>query len=203
LEHIHSKRIIYRDLKPENILLTDVGGIKLTDMGLATVVTGKSYTTCGTPDYFAPEMVASIGHSHAVDWWTFGILIFELLAGHPPFQSNSPMQTFAKIMKGINTVPLPKACQGDAGQLIKSILAKQPTDRLPMKAGGIQNIKNHDWYIGFDWSKMLDQTLEPPYKPAVKHKTDITNFSTSEEDLPPVTRYVDDGTGWDKEFATM
>merc|ERR1712241_376841 len=75
-EHCHTRHIIYRDLKPENLLLTDTGHIKLTDMGLAKFVIGKTFTTCGTPDYFAPEVIGSTGHTSAVDWWCLGILVF-------------------------------------------------------------------------------------------------------------------------------
>merc|ERR1711988_1747413 len=103
-EHLHERRIIYRDLKPENLLLNETGHIKITDMGLAKFVIGKTYTTCGTPDYFAPEVIASIGHTHAVDWWTLGILMFELMTGHPPFESSDPMKTYQKVMQGIDKV---------------------------------------------------------------------------------------------------
>merc|ERR1712048_575368 len=110
---------IFRDLKPENLLLNDKGQVKLTDMGLAKVVVGKTYTTCGTPDYFAPELIASKGHTHAVDWWTLGILTFELMVGHPPFESATPMQIYQKVTKGIDEVAFPRAAKGDAENLIK------------------------------------------------------------------------------------
>merc|ERR1711972_254370 len=106
-EHLHGKKIIFRDLKPENLLLNDKGHVKLTDMGLAKVVVGKTFTTCGTPDYFAPELIASSGHTHAVDWWCLGVLTFELMTGHPPFESAAPMQIYAKVTKGITKVTFP------------------------------------------------------------------------------------------------
>jgi cGMP-dependent protein kinase len=201
-EHLHDKKIIFRDLKPENLLLTEEGRIKLTDMGLAKVVVGKTYTTCGTPDYFAPELIASIGHTHAVDWWTLGILTFELMSGHPPFESAAPMQIYSKVTKGINKVNFPAKTKGPCEDLVKCLCKKEPTERLPMKKGGIENIMKHPWYVGFEWNDMRSFKMEVPYKPKVKSKTDIANFSARKEDAPPQIKYKDDGTGWDKDFAT-
>merc|ERR1719232_920259 len=145
-EHLHSKKIVFRDLKPENLLLNDHGHVKLTDMGLAKVIVGKTFTTCGTPDYFAPELIASKGHTHAVDWWTLGILNFELMSGHPPFESAYPMQIYSKVMKGISKVPFPPKCQGPVGDLIKALLKKDPSERLPMQPQGQKKIRDHKWY---------------------------------------------------------
>jgi CRP-like cAMP-binding protein len=203
-EHLHERYIIYRDLKPENLLLTESGHIKLTDMGLAKFVVGKTFTTCGTPDYFAPELIASHGHTNAVDWWTLGILIFELMSGHPPFESPYPMQIYSKVMKGINKVQMPLKCQGDCGNLIKALLKSEPGERLPLKPGGTKNIMEHKWFTSskFDWEKMKALELPVPYKPTVKSKTDISNFAARKEDIPRQVPYTDNGTGWDAKFAT-
>jgi serine/threonine protein kinase len=201
-EHLHERRIIYRDLKPENLLLTEKGCIKLTDMGLAKFVIGKTYTTCGTPDYFAPELIASTGHTNAVDWWTLGILTFELMSGHPPFESAYPMQIYSKVMKGIGKVPFPPKCQGNVGELIKALLKKEPEQRLPMEKNGSKKLREVKWYGGFAWKEMQENTMEQPYKPVVKSKKDIANFSARKEDMPRQIEYKDDGTGWDKDFAT-
>jgi hypothetical protein len=201
-DHMHTRRIIYRDLKPENLLISDIGKLLVTDMGLAKFVIGKTYTTCGTPDYFAPELIASTGHTNAVDWWCLGVLTFELMSGHPPFESAYPMQIYSKVMKGIGKVPFPPKCQGPVGDLIKALLKKEPSERLPMRPGGVNNIKEAKWYAGFDWEALLALKLEPPYKPVVKSKKDIANFSARKEDMPRQIEYHDDGTGWDKDFAS-
>jgi len=202
LEHLHKHKIIYRDLKPENILLSEAGYIKVTDMGLAKVVVGKTYTTCGTPDYFAPEMIASQGHTCAVDWWALGVLTFELMAGHPPFESAAPMQIYSRVTKGIGKIPFPSKLVGPGEDLIKQICRKEPASRLPLKKGGADNIKQHEWYKGFKWDKLADGSMEVPYPPKVKSKKDIGNFSCRKEDMPPQVKHKDDGTGWDNGFAT-
>jgi len=197
-EHLHERNVIYRDLKPENLLLTENGEIKLTDMGLAKFVIGKTYTTCGTPDYFAPELIASTGHTRAVDWWTLGVLIFELMSGHPPFESAYPMQIYTKVMKGINKVTMPQKCQGNTGDLIKALLKNEPNERLAMKPGGVKNVKSHKFFEGFAWNDM--KNISTPYKPHVKNKKDLANFCARKEDAPRQIEYHDPGTGWDKDF---
>jgi CRP-like cAMP-binding protein len=199
-EHLHSHRILYRDLKPENIVLNKNGMPKLVDMGLAKRVVGKTHTTCGTPDYFAPEVITAGGHNHAVDWWTVGILVFELLSGNPPFTAGAPMQIFKNVLGGIKKVALPKKCQGDAGHLIKALLRKEPSERLPMRNGGVVNVKQHQWYAKFDWPLLEKAEMKVPYRPTVKSDTDMKNFSAREEDIPRPVTYHDDGSGWDIEF---
>ena len=122
-------------------MLDGKGHVKLTDMGLAKVCIGKCFTACGTPDYFAPELIASTGHGLPVDWWTLGILLFELLSGHPPFESSYPMQTYQKIMRGISKVAFPPKCKGHAEDLIKALCRPEPSERLPLKKGGTRNVK--------------------------------------------------------------
>eukprot|EP00929_Paragymnodinium_shiwhaense_P064533 TRINITY_DN3231_c0_g1_i1.p1 TRINITY_DN3231_c0_g1~~TRINITY_DN3231_c0_g1_i1.p1 ORF type:complete len:791 (-),score=234.88 TRINITY_DN3231_c0_g1_i1:226-2598(-) len=201
-EHLHSKKFIYRDLKPENLLLTELGHVKLTDMGLAKYTIGTTYTTCGTPDYFAPEIIAGTGHNFAVDWWMLGILIYELMVGHPPFEANAPTKTYNNIKKGIMRVQFPAKCRGAVEDLIKCILKREAGARLPMRPGGVNNIKKHKWFANFDWDALLNASMAPPYVPTVKNKKDPSNFSANVEDLPPHVRYEDDGSGWDAEFAS-
>lgn len=99
-EYLHEKNIIYRDLKPENILVNSNGYLKLTDFGFAKVINQKTFTLCGTPEYLAPEIILSKGHGMPVDWWTLGILLYEMLIGIDPFNDEDPMMIYQKIIKG-------------------------------------------------------------------------------------------------------
>ena len=99
---MHSKEVVYRDLKPENIMMGDDGYFKMIDFGFAKIVTKRTFTICGTPEYIAPEILLNQGHGKPVDWWTLGILVYEMLAGFPPFQDEDPMNIYRKI---INTKP--------------------------------------------------------------------------------------------------
>jgi len=209
-EHMHERHIVYRDLKPENILLNDSGHLKITDMGLAKVVMGKTFTTCGTPEYFAPELIASTGHNQAVDWWALGILLFELMASHTPFEASKKdkggdsdiMQIFTNIKKGIQKVTFPANFNSNLIDLVSRLCSKEPSLRPPMRKGGLKNLKQHAWYEGFAWDTLMNATMEPPYRPKVKSTTDVTHFRVSKEDLPPQIPYKDDKSGWDKGFAT-
>lgn len=103
--YLHNKGVLYRDLKPENLLLDHRGCCKLTDMGLAKIIgPEKTFTTCGTPDYFAPEVVRHLGQTMAVDWWCLGVLIYELMTGHAPFEAGDTQATMARICKGATRI---------------------------------------------------------------------------------------------------
>lgn len=111
-EFLHSKNVIYRDLKPENLLIAVDGYMKLTDFGFAKIVEGRTYTLCGTPEYLAPEILLNKGHGKAVDWWTLGVLLYEMIAGIDPFSDEDPMAIYQKILKG--KIVFPKGFDRDA-----------------------------------------------------------------------------------------
>merc|ERR1711997_1161445 len=140
-DYMHSRGIVYRDLKPENLVLDDRGYLKVTDFGFAKVVEDRTFTLCGTPDYLAPEIVTGQGHGKGVDWWTLGILIYEMLASFPPFFDDEPIETYRKIIKC--RLKFPRYFSHEAKELIKSLLRAKPTKRLGVIRGGARNIRKH------------------------------------------------------------
>ncbi|XP_034099957.1 cGMP-dependent protein kinase, isozyme 1 [Drosophila albomicans] len=198
-EYLHARGIIYRDLKPENLMLDERGYVKLVDFGFAKYIgnSAKTWTFCGTPEYVAPEIILNKGHDRAVDYWALGILIHELLNGAPPFNAPDPMQTYNLILKGIDMISFPKHTSRWAVQLIKRLCRDVPSERLGYQTGGIQDIKKHKWFLGFDWDGLASQLLIPPFVRPIAHPTDVRYFDRFPCDLnePP-----DELSGWDADF---
>jgi len=201
LEHLHEHRIIYRDLKPENVVLKADGYAILMDLGLSKYVIGRTYTMCGTAEYFAPEVVALGGYTRAVDWWSLGIFAFELLIGHTPFENASQIKLFQSIAEGINDEFFPESCPDRAKSFINGLLKVDPADRLPMRMGKCRNLTEHSWYDGFDLDALNGQSLTPPYMPTVNASKLLAK--RVEQDRMFSTEYDDkDSPGWDRGFAT-
>jgi len=173
-EYLHSMNIIYRDLKPENLLISDDGYLKLTDFGFAKVLEGRTYTLCGTPEYLAPEILLNKGHGKAVDWWTLGILIYELNAGIDPFTADDPMDIYRKILKG--KIRFPKNFDQNARSIVKHLLEADLSKRYGNLKNGANDIKNHRWFGQIDWNSLLAKKIPVPYKPKVKAPNDTSNF---------------------------
>ena len=127
-EYLQSKEIVYRDLKPENIMIQADGYLKLIDFGFAKVIKKRTYTICGTPEYIAPEILLNEGHGKAVDWWTLGILLYEMLAGYPPFYDDNPLGIYQKIMDGY--YEFPPHIEPKARDLIRSFLCADRSLRM-------------------------------------------------------------------------
>lgn len=193
LQHMHSKRVIYRDLKLENCLLSETGYLKLTDLGIAKLVIGRTYTVCGTADYFAPETLRQTGHNRAADWWACGVLLFIMMSGRSPFDAPEVTQIYKNIMKGFSKVIFPPAIPSDITDVIKSLCRKKPEERLTMQKGGVDNLKAMPFFTSFDWDALGSQQMCPPFTPGCGevHKAATRQLSKVVEFDPAVVREWD------------
>lgn len=191
-EYCHSKNIVYRDLKPENILINVDGYVKLTDFGFAKVIEHRTYTLCGTPEYIAPEVLLNKGHGKPVDWWTLGILIYEMIVGYPPFVDEDPMHIYQKILSG--KIVFPKLFDKNAKALVKKLLTADLGKRYGNLKNGVDDIKQHKWFKDLDWNHLLEKQLPAPFKPPVKGEGDTSMFDDypDSDEQPPVVNPAQD-----------
>ncbi|XP_066505963.1 ribosomal protein S6 kinase alpha-1 [Hoplias malabaricus] len=180
LDHLHSLGIIYRDLKPENILLDEEGHIKLTDFGLSKESVdheNKAYSFCGTVEYMAPEVVNRRGHTHSADWWSYGVLMFEMLTGMLPFQGKDRKETMTMILKA--KLGMPQFLSLEAQSLLRNLFKRNPGNRLGAGTDGVEEIKRHSFFSTIDWNKLFRREMKPPFKP-IRGRPDDTIYFDSE-----------------------
>ncbi|CAI5477846.1 unnamed protein product [Closterium sp. Yama58-4] len=166
--HLHSRGIMHRDLKPENILLDSDGHIKLTDFGLAKEVResdARSNSLCGTMEYMAPEIIQAHGHGFPADWWSIGVLLFEMLTGQPPFSGGNRQKLQQRIVK--EKVKLPQYLTSDAHSLLRGLLQKDPAKRLGSGPRGVEEIRGHKWFRGVHWRRLEALEVVPLFRPTV------------------------------------
>ncbi|KAJ3056881.1 Serine/threonine kinase [Rhizophlyctis rosea] len=189
LEYFHKNQIVYRDLKLDNILLTLDGHIKLADYGLCkeNMSYGSSTSTfCGTPEFMAPEILMEKPYGRAVDWWAFGVLIYEMLLGQSPFRGDDEDEIFEAILEDEILYPVNMA--KDAVSLLQKLLTKDPAKRLGGGKSDADEIKKHPFFKGIDWDKLLRLEVTPPYYPTVSGPTDVSNFDEEfTKELPVLT----------------
>jgi len=197
--HLHSQNLIYRDLKPENLLIGEDGYIKITDFGFCKEVKHKTHTMCGTPEYLSPEIVTAHGHGKPVDWWCVGILIYEMLVSHTPFYrpGEDQMEMYRRIVSG--HVRYPSHLTPDAKNLISRLLELQPSRRLGSSQVGSKEITSHPWFGNFNFEDLYAKQLKAPFIPSQREVKKLSNFASNSEPIK-IKKYVDDGTGWDKDF---
>ncbi|XP_056616622.1 ribosomal protein S6 kinase alpha-2 isoform X1 [Triplophysa dalaica] len=177
LDHLHSLGIIYRDLKPENILLDEEGHIKVTDFGLSKEAIDndkRAYSFCGTIEYMAPEVVNRRGHTQSADWWSFGVLMFEMLTGSLPFQGKDRKETMALILKA--KLGMPQFLSPEVQSLLRALFKRNPSNRLGAGPDGVEEIKRHIFFATIDWNKLYRREIKPPFKPAVGRPEDTFHF---------------------------
>ncbi|XP_058110703.1 serine/threonine-protein kinase AtPK2/AtPK19-like [Magnolia sinica] len=183
VSHLHANGIMHRDLKPENILLDADGHAMLTDFGLAKQFkeNTRSNSMCGTLEYMPPEIVLGKGHDKAADWWSVGILLFEMLTGKPPFIGNRE-KIQQKIIK--NKIKLPAFLSSEAHSLLKGLLQKETSKRLGSGPNGSEEIKIHKWFRSINWTKLDTREIQPSFRPNVAGKHCIANFEERWTNMP-------------------
>ncbi|XP_031357629.1 ribosomal protein S6 kinase alpha-5-like [Photinus pyralis] len=197
LEHLHKLGIIYRDIKLENILVDECGHIVLTDFGLSKELARdqsdneqqRAYSFCGTIEYMAPEVVrgGTIGHDIAVDWWSVGVLTYELLTGASPFTVEGERNTQQEISRRIlkTTPPIPEALGKDVADFISRLLVKEPRKRLGGGEGDATELKRHPFFKTLDWKALASKRISAPFKPLIRNELDVSNFSEEFTQMVP------------------
>ena len=185
LEYLHTHGIVYRDIKPENILIDADGYLRLVDFGMAKVLQGdeKAKSFCGTPEYLAPEIITGEGHNKSADWWSYGILMYEMFFGIPPFFCDNQEKMYQLITRAELRFPKKINISDDARDLLQKLLIKNQDERLGAKSG-FNEIRVHPFFKGFDFDALEKRKIEAPFKPTLKDSMDVTNFDeefTSEE----------------------
>jgi len=181
LQYLHRHGVIYRDLKLDNIMLDQEGHVKIADFGMCKEGIKDETTTstfCGTPDYIAPEILQEQDYGASVDWWALGVLMYEMMAGQPPFEADNEDDLFESILH--DDVLYPVWLSKEAVSILKGFMQKNVAKRLGcVKAhGGEESIKHHPFFRDVKWKDLEERKVKPPFKPKIKNRKDALNFDS-------------------------
>jgi len=210
--YMHDRNVVYRDLKPENLIIHQSGYVKVVDFGFAKRVYTRTYTLCGTPEYLAPELLMMKGHSHGVDWWALGVLLYEMVVGVAPFcfdpvekKPNSelpPTELYKNILNPRFELCFPSRLSPAVCDVVEQLLAWDPLTRVGCLTDGAQDVKEHEYYASIDWTKLYHGEIDPPHKPFLKDTNDVSLFDEPEVDpsFLKEPEYDYSEMEWDRDF---
>jgi serine/threonine protein kinase len=188
---LHSKGIAHRDLKPSEVLVDRDGYVRITDFGFAKTGMDSAQSTtstfCGTPEYIAPELVQGQPYTKSVDWWSYGIIVYEMLAGVPPFLDENSNRLYRDIVS--KPVEFPEHLSPRARDLIGKLLEKDPSKRLGAGSADYEEIKAHEFFAEIDWDALLKKEIEMEWKPSLREDTDVSYFDRVFTDERPGLPY--------------
>ncbi|QIW99142.1 hypothetical protein AMS68_004660 [Peltaster fructicola] len=187
LKYFHENGVIYRDLKLDNILLTLDGHIKIGDYGLCKEDMWYGSTTstfCGTPEFMAPEILLDKKYGRAVDWWAFGVLIYQMLLQQSPFRGEDEDEIYDAILadEPLYPIHMPR----DSVSILQKLLTREPEMRLGSGPTDAQEIMSHAFFRGVDWEDVYNKRVSPPFIPTIKGRADTSNFDSEFTSVTPV-----------------
>lgn len=187
LKYFHENGVIYRDLKLDNILLTLDGHIKIADYGLCKeeMYYGSTTSTfCGTPEFMAPEILMDKRYGRAVDWWAFGVLIYQMLLQQSPFRGEDEDEIYDAILSDEPLYPI--QMPRDSVSILQKLLTREPELRLGAGPNDAQDVMAHAFFSNINWDDIYYKRIEPPFKPTITNATDTSNFDQEFTSVTPV-----------------
>jgi len=174
--YLHNLDIAHRNVKPGTIEIDSDGHVVIMGLEFAKIVKDRTTTVCGTPEYCAPEILQGVGYGMGVDWWAFGVLVFEMLAGFPPFYDRTPFGVYQKILDC--KLSFPRGISFKAQDLIRRLLVVDRTRRLGCEAAGASAVKRSKWFSKVSWDALYHRQIKAPFVPSLRSDGDTSHFDS-------------------------